>query len=133
MTRRPDVRRLAEDPDAYAPDGAEVRLLAGCPAGSMAHFTLQSGQVSRAVCHHTVEELWYFLDGRGRMALKAPGEAWREVDAVPGLSLSIPLGTHFQFRNDGDTAFSAVAVTMPPWPVDREEAFAVAGYWPAAI
>ena len=133
MSARPDIRGLGVEPDTYAPDGAEVRLLAGCSRGSMAHFMLRPGQVTRAVSHHTVEELWFFLEGHGRMALKSPGGDWREVEALPGVSLSIPLGTHFQFRNDGDGPFAAVAVTMPPWPVDREEAFPVDGLWQATV
>lgn len=133
MSELPDIRGLVVKPDVYAPDGAEVRLLAACPRGSMAHFMLQPGQISRAVSHHSVEELWFFLEGEGRMALKSPGDEWREVAALPGISLSIPLGTHFQFRNDGDGPLAAVAVTMPPWPADREEAYPVEGPWEATV
>lgn len=132
MTRDPEVRGLAADPDVFAPDGAEVRILATADSGSMAHFALQPGQVSRAVAHHTVEELWYVLEGLGRMALKS-GDDWEVVEAVPGVSIYIPVGTHFQFRNDGDARFAAVAVTMPPWPVDREEAYPVDGLWEAVV
>jgi len=33
----------------------------------MAHFHLPAGQVSRAVRHRTVEEIWFVLSGRGEM------------------------------------------------------------------
>ena len=48
----------------------------------------------------------------------------------PGTCLSIPAGTHFQFRTDGDGPLAAVGVTMPPWPGDGE-AYDVPGAWPA--
>ena len=51
---------------------------------------------------------------------------------TPGVSLSIPLGTHFQLRNDGAEPLAAVAVTMPPWPGD-DEAYLVEGKWPASV
>ena len=122
---------LALDADVIAPDGCEVRILAQTPRGSMAHFTLGPGQVARAVAHRTVEELWYFVSGRGRM-WRRQGEAEEIVDVAPGVSLSIPLGTHFQLRNDGAEPLAAVAVTMPPWPGEDEASF-VAGRWPASV
>jgi mannose-6-phosphate isomerase-like protein (cupin superfamily) len=54
------------------------------------------------------------------------------VEVAPGVSLSIPLGTHFQLRNDADQPLAAVAVTMPPWPGD-DEADLVEGKWPATV
>jgi len=127
----PDTRMLALDADVIAPDGCEVRLLAQTPRGSMAHFTLGPGQVARAVAHRSVEELWYFLWGQGRM-WRRQGEAEEIAEVGPGVSLAIPLGTHFQLRNDGAEPLAAVAVTMPPWP-GEDEAFLVAGKWPASV
>ena len=44
------VTRLAsERPDAMAPDGSEVRILAATARGSMALFRLTPGGVSKAV------------------------------------------------------------------------------------
>lgn len=125
------TKMLAPEPDVIAPDGCEVRILAQTPRGSMAHFTLGPGQISRAVAHRTVEELWYFLSGTGRM-WRRQGDEEAIVEVAPGVSLSIPLGTHFQLRNDGDAPLAAVAVTMPPWPGDSE-AYFVDGKWPATV
>ena len=50
------------------------------------------------------------------------------VTVGAGLSLAIPVGARFQFRNDGEERLEAVAVTMPPWP-GAEEAVAVEGAW----
>ena len=125
------TKKLALDADVIAPDGCEVRLLAQTTRGSMAHFTLGPGQVSRAVAHRTVEEVWYFLSGQGRMWRRL-GEWQETVEVTASVSLSIPLGAHFQLRNDGAEPLAAVAVTMPPWPGD-DEAYLVEGKWPASV
>jgi mannose-6-phosphate isomerase-like protein (cupin superfamily) len=49
-----------------------------------------------------------------------------------GVCLTIPLGTRFQFRSVGDSALSAIGVTMPPWPGDGE-AVEVRGPWQPAV
>ena len=79
------TRRLPATPDAVAPDGTDVRRRLALSGGSMAHFALAPGQTSIPVAHRTVEEIWYFLGGRGEM--------WRKLG------------------EDKD----AVGVTMPPW------------------
>lgn len=93
----------------------------------MAHFRLLPGQVSMAVAHRTVEEVWYVTEGQGRMWRKL-AESEGVIDLVPGLSLTIPVGAHFQFRNDGVTPLDIVGVTMPPWP-GADEAYEVSGKW----
>jgi mannose-6-phosphate isomerase-like protein (cupin superfamily) len=118
---------LPADPDVLAPDGSEVRILLRLSGGSMAHFRLAPGEVSIAVTHRTVEELWFILSGAGEMWRRDAGR--EEVTPLaPGTSLSIPLGTAFQFRCVGDQPLCAVAITMPPWP-GAEEAVAVEGRW----
>src|ERR1700674_4319618 len=81
-------RQLAPAPDAIAPDGSEVRLLASLPRGSMAHFTLAPGAVTRAVAHRSVEEVCSFVGGRGRMWRRCDGEEVT-VDVFPGVSIAI--------------------------------------------
>ena len=123
-----DRKRLGAAPDVLAPDGAEVRLLLALGGGSMAHFALAPGKVSRAVTHRTVEEIWFFLGGRGEMWRRQDGRD--EIVALErGVCLTIPLGTHFQFRSTGAEKLEAVAVTMPPWP-GEDEAVLVEGIWP---
>lgn len=114
-----------------APDKSEIRKLTQVHGGNMCHCTLPVGGVSLAVRHKTVEELWYFMQGSGQM--------WRKlddhegvVDVGPGLSLSIPTGTHFQFRNTGDEPLCFIIVTMPPWPENAGEAVRVEDHWPVA-
>jgi mannose-6-phosphate isomerase-like protein (cupin superfamily) len=120
-------KQLPKDYDVLAPDGSEVRLLVTTPRGSMAHFRLNPGDVSKAVAHRTVEEVWYILEGQGRMWRKLGGE--EEVTQLrPGTSLTIPAGTSFQFICEGTVALEAVAATMPPWP-GPDEAYEVKGKW----
>jgi mannose-6-phosphate isomerase-like protein (cupin superfamily) len=125
-----DTKQLPATPDVTAPDGSDVRVLLRLGRGSMAHFELAPGRVSRAVAHHAVDELWYVLSGRGQM-WRRQGERQQTVPLRPGTCLSIPAGTHFQFRADARGGpLAAVGVTMPPWPGDGE-AYEVPGPWPA--
>jgi mannose-6-phosphate isomerase-like protein (cupin superfamily) len=127
------LRRLPAEPDAIAPDGSAVRVLVSLSGGSMAHFELAAGETSAAVRHRTVEELWYFVGGRGEMWRRAP-DGGERVDAVEaGVSLDLPLGTSFQFRALGAAdPLRAVGVTLPPWP-GEDEAEIVEGHWEPTV
>ena len=50
------------------------------------------------------------------------------VNLLPGVSIAIPVGASFQFRNDGVEPLDCVGVTMPPWP-GMDEAYEVKGVW----
>ncbi|MBL8701369.1 MAG: cupin domain-containing protein [Alphaproteobacteria bacterium] len=123
--------RLPHLPTVIAPDGSDVRVLLGLRGGGMAHFELAAGKVTKAVTHRTVEEIWYVVAGRGEM-WRRQGDREEIATLEPGLSLTIPLGTHFQFRAAPDTAIAAVAITMPPWP-GPDEAVPVAGPWDPTV
>ena len=125
------TKRLGTRPDAIAPDGSEVRILCSVGRGSLAHFTLPPHAVSQAVAHRTVDEVWYFLSGRGQMWRRSP-DLEEIVDVEPGVSIAIPLGTSFQFRSLSHEPLSAVGTTMPPWP-GEDEAFAVDGVWKPTV
>jgi mannose-6-phosphate isomerase-like protein (cupin superfamily) len=112
---------------AVAPDGTDVRPLLELRQGSFAHFELAPGRTSIAVAHRTVEEIWFFLAGRGEVWRK--NKVHEETVAVDaGVCLTIPLGTEFQFRCLGSEALGFIAVTMPPWP-GEDEAYRVEGKW----
>jgi mannose-6-phosphate isomerase-like protein (cupin superfamily) len=125
--------RLAAKPlgdryDVLAPDSSEIRLLTSVSRGSMAHGTLPPDCVSLAVAHRTVEELWYVTEGRGQIWRKL-GDEDVVVDVGPGTSLTIPTGTHFQFRTIGNEPLRFIMCTMPPWP-GEQEAVRVPDHWP---
>jgi mannose-6-phosphate isomerase-like protein (cupin superfamily) len=125
------TKRLPVAPDAVAPDGSEVRLLLGLGRGGLAHFELGPGETSIAVAHRTVEEIWFFLQGRGEMWRKANGED-EVVPVDAGVCLTIPVGTHFQFRSFGPEPLAAIGVTMPPWPAEGD-AYEVEGRWTPSV
>ena len=67
MKQELDYKLLANNRDALAPDGSEIRLLSETSHGSMVHCTLNPGEVSAPVAHRSVEEVWYFLEGTGQV------------------------------------------------------------------
>lgn len=109
----------AGEPDVVAPDRSDVRVLGGVGRGGMAHFELAAGQVSVPVRHRTVDEIWYFVGGRGEMALRH-GDGEEVVAVRPGVCVTIPVGTRFQLRASDAGPLAAIGVTMPPWPGDGE-------------
>ncbi len=117
--------RLPATRTEQAPDGSDVRVLLLGTAGGMAHFELGPGQTSKATRHRTVEEIWYIVGGRGQMWRKQDGRS-EIVDLDAGTCITIPLGTHFQFRVLGFEPLAAIGATMPNWP-GAEEAIPVEG------
>jgi len=125
-----ETKPLSEQYDYPAPDGSEIRLLPTIKnRGGLAHCTLPPGGVSSALTHRTVEEIWYFLSGQGEVWRKQ-GDREECVDVAARVSLTIPLGTHFQFRNTGDEPLCFLIATMPPWP-GEQEAVRVPDRWEA--
>lgn len=80
-----------------------------------------------AVQHRSVDEIWFVLHGKGEVWRKQ-GEHEEILLLEPDTSLTIPLGTAFQFRCTGPDALTILGVTMPPWP-GADEAFPVTGKW----
>ena len=122
---------LPAERTVVAPDGSNVRVLLGLSTGTMAHFELPAGMTSSAVVHRTVEEIWFVVAGRGQM-WRRQGEREQIVELVPGTCLTLPLGTHFQFRASAAEPVAVVGITMPPWP-GADEAIAVPGPWLAGL
>ena len=110
-----------------APDGSEIRLLHELHMGGLSECTLPPNKVSVAVKHKIVEEIWLCTAGNG--------EIWRSQNGVekilplsPGVSLTIPLNTCFQFRNIDSEPLKLIIATRPPWPGDSE-IYEVQGPW----
>ncbi len=122
-----EMKPLPDNYDYLAPDQSEIRLLFTMNGGGLAHVKLPKGRVSLAVKHKTVEEIWYFVQGSGQVWRKH-GNRDEVVDVQPGLCLTIPTGTHFQFRNTGSEPLCFIVSTMPPWP-GSAEAERVEDFW----
>ena len=112
---------------AKSPAGADIRLIMDGTTGNMIHSTVPPGQINRATVHSTVSEFWYILEGSG--------EIWRRDEAeekitrlFAGVSIDIPVGTAFQYRNVGTEPLKFICITMPPWPGDHE-ASQIKGAW----
>jgi mannose-6-phosphate isomerase-like protein (cupin superfamily) len=84
-----------------------------------------------AIRHRTVEEIWYFLSGRGEMWRRS-GDQDEVVPVSSGVCITIPLGTTFQFRATGEDALAAIGATIPPWPGTGEAAI-VPGRWDPTV
>ncbi|WP_329569724.1 cupin domain-containing protein [Kitasatospora sp. NBC_01266] len=123
--------QFADAVEVTATDGSSVLPLGELSgAASMAHFELAAGAVSRAVSHATVQELWHVVAGSGQLWRRQHGR--QEVTPLRvGTTVSIPLGTAFQFRADDDAALRILAATVPAWPGTEDEARVEPGPWPA--
>lgn len=110
---------LPVDPDAKSPAGADIRFIMDGTTGNMIHSTVPPGQINRATVHETVSEFWYVLEGEGEI-WRRDGSEERVTALTPGVSIDIPVGTAFQYRNVGDVPLRFVCISMPPWPGDHE-------------
>jgi mannose-6-phosphate isomerase-like protein (cupin superfamily) len=127
----PDTRSLDDAIVVTAPDGSAVRPLCQLPGrASFAHFQLEPGEIAKPVSHATVQEIWYVIGGSGRLWRRHDGRQ-ETAPLRPGVCVTIPLGTTFQFRaDDAAEPLQVVAVTVPPWPVGSEhEAKPEQGPW----
>jgi len=97
----------------------------------MAHFELPPNTASRAGVHDTVEEIWFFLNGRGEMWRKK-GKQEQIVALEPDVCVTVPTGTRFQLRSTGTEPLSVIIITMPPWP-GPEEWSEVGGVWAPTV
>ena len=120
--------RIRAGYDLLAPDGSEIRLLHQLEGASVVHCSLPAGAVSIPVRHRTVEEVWVFLAGAGQVWRKQD-ERESVLDVSPGISLTIPLGTRFQFRNTGGAPLEFLIATTPPWPGEDEAVVLDEGRW----
>lgn len=118
---------LPPEVDALAPDTSEIRVLLATLRGSMAHGTLRAGRVSLAVRHRTVDEIWYVLGGEADIWRRL-GDQEEVARLRPGVCITIPVGTAFQFRTIGPEDFRFIMTTMPPWP-GPDECVMVQGPW----
>jgi mannose-6-phosphate isomerase-like protein (cupin superfamily) len=123
--------KVPEKPTYLAPDGSEIRLLPRMHHASFAHCILPKNRVSKATHHRTVDEFWYFTAGQGEVWRKQ-GKREETLKVSSGVSLTIPQGTHFQFRNTGNAPLEFVIASMPPWPIPHNnETVEVTGNWPS--
>jgi mannose-6-phosphate isomerase-like protein (cupin superfamily) len=122
---------LPETADAKSPAGADIRFIMAGTTGNMIHSTVPPGQINRATVHSSVSEFWYILEGNGEI-WRRDGDDERITSLFPGVSIDIPAGTAFQYRNVGKEPLKFICVTMPPWPGDHEASY-LKGTWSPSI
>ena len=95
--RRYESNRVSDSYDVLAPDGSEIRLLHQLGGVSVVHCRLPLGAVTIPVRHRTVEEVWYFLAGKGQVWRKqgraragAGCGAGHELDDSAGHGFPVP-------------------------------------------
>jgi mannose-6-phosphate isomerase-like protein (cupin superfamily) len=113
-----DVRNLAHVPAFTTKDGSEIReLLAprnSCiKHQSLAEARLPPGAATTPHYHVVTEEIYYILEGHGRMDM---GGETREVG--PGDAIAIPSGTTHQIRNTGNTSLKFLCCCAPSYEHD---------------
>ncbi len=123
----PPIGLRRQSPDVTAPDGSEIRFLVGPGQGaeksSLVEVTLGPGEVSRPVWHRTVEEVWYVLEGAGRIWRSPPDvdpETVSPVDVSLGDALVIPTNWRFQFSAGPQGPLRFLCHTTPTWPGEDE-------------
>ena len=114
-----------------APDGSEIRLFHELKGGGLSECTLAPGLTSSSVSHRSVEEIWFITEGEG-LVWRQQGDLEETVTVEPGVSLTIPKHTKFQFRSTGKKRLKFIISTMPPWP-GQSEAKPETGPWPTSF
>lgn len=117
--------------DAKSPAGADIRFKMGGTTGNMIHSTVPPGQINRATIHETISEFWYILEGDGEI-WRRDGDEEEVTSLVAGVSIDIPVGTAFQYRNVGSELLKFICISMPPWPGDHEASH-LEGAWQPTV
>ena len=108
-----DVVNLAAAPPFTTKDGSEIReLLAHRNSAirnqSLAEARLPVGAATQPHYHPQAEEIYFLLEGRGRMQIEADV---REVG--PGDAIAIPPGQRHQITNTGDQTLRFLCCCAP--------------------
>ena len=122
---------LSPEPDTKSPAGADIRFIMDGQTGNMIHSTVPPRQINRATIHATVSEFWHVLEGEGEIWRRHNDEE-RTTALTKGVSIDIPVGTAFQYRNTGAAPLRFICISMPPWPGDQEASH-LDGPWEPSI
>lgn len=108
-----DVRNLEEVPSFTTKDGSEIRELLAhrnsvIQNQSLAEARVPVGAITESHCHPRTEEIYYILEGQGRMMLN--GEQ-RVVG--PGDAIAIPPQAIHQIENIGTITLRFLCCCAP--------------------
>ncbi len=110
-----DIRNIAEVPAFTTKDGSEIReLLAHRNSGirnqSLAEARLPPGAATTPHYHPLTEEIYYILEGTGRMTI---GDELRDIGA--GDAIAIPPGAIHTIMNTGTKALKFLCCCAPAY------------------
>lgn len=113
-----DVRNVSEVPSFITKDGSQIReLLAhrnSCIRNqSLAEATLPPGCSTTPHFHRRTEEIYFILEGTGRMQI---GQEQRDVG--PGDAIAIPPGHVHQITNTGQQPLRFLCCCAPAYEHD---------------
>ena len=99
-------------------DGSTIRELmayrnSDCERTSLAEATIPPGGKTECHLHPEVEEIYYFLEGRGRLLA---GDEY--MDVGPGVSVLHRPGVRHQTWNTGDVPLVFICVCAPAYEHD---------------
>jgi mannose-6-phosphate isomerase-like protein (cupin superfamily) len=108
-----DIRNIADQPALVTKDGSEIRELLAHRNSCIRHQTLAEARLpagGSTTPHHHVktEEIYYILEGHGRMRVGNQLEAVRSGDAI-----AIPPGALHQLTNLGDGVLKFLCCCAP--------------------
>ena len=116
-----------------APGGSKIFIVGKyAREGSMAYVFQPGLKTSLPTRHKTITENWLFLKGMGEVALRPEDKGQKTKWAIhfvkPGIRITVPVGTAFQFRATTQEPLVFAVMTMPPYP-DNDEDIDVPGLW----
>jgi mannose-6-phosphate isomerase-like protein (cupin superfamily) len=125
------MKQLSTDPDDIATDGAEIRWVFEAEEASVVHCTLPPNAVSVAICLIGIHEIWYFIEGQGRIRFRQQEDKAKpkEREVSPGTCLTISAGTHLQYRNTTSDPLTFLCITMPPFQSNEANSVEVEPLW----
>ena len=108
-----DIHNIDRVPAFTTKDGSEIRELlahrnSAIRQQSLAEARLPPGQQTMPHYHPATEEIYYILEGRGRMQI---GDDVREVG--PGDAIAIPPGAIHTIENTGDKTLKFLCCCAP--------------------
>lgn len=129
QTPVPEIISVSDQAAFTSDDGSTIRPLPSIKGVEAVHCQLPKGGVIQASRHKTVSQIWYVLEGKGEMWLQSPEQKEILTPLTPGVSLTVPLGYAFQFRNMGGGDLNIMIVNTTPWSGDGE-LIPVENHWP---
>ena len=113
-----DVWNIEQVEPFTTKDGSEIRELLAHRNSSVRNQTLAQARLpvgARTAAHHHVqtEEIYYILQGRGRMQV---GDEGRDVG--PGDAIAIPPGAPHQITNSGNATLIFLCCCAPGYEHD---------------